>query len=42
MIILATEAPVIPAVAYSSFASKLISIGPELNQIHEKISSYEF
>ncbi|XP_065557591.1 uncharacterized protein LOC136025487 [Artemia franciscana] len=41
VIILPTEVPVIPAVAYSSFASKLVSIDSELKQIREKISSYD-
>ena len=40
VIILPTEVPVIPAVAYSSFASKLVSIDLELQQIC-KISSYD-
>ena len=41
VIILSTEVPVIPAVAYSSLASKLVSIDSELKQIREKISSYD-
>ena len=40
VIILPTKVPVIPAVAYSSFASKLVSIDSELKQIRGKISSY--
>ena len=41
VIILPTKVPVIPAVAYSSLASKLVSIDSELKQIREKISSYD-
>ena len=41
VIILPTEVPIIPAVAYSSSASKLISIDSELKQIREEISSYD-
>ena len=41
VIILPTEVLVIPAVAYSSFASKLVNIDSELKQTHEKISSYD-
>jgi len=42
VIILPTEVPVIPSVAYSSSASKLVSIDSELKQIREKILSYDF
>ena len=41
VIILPTRVPVIPAVAYSSFASKLLSIDSELKRIREKVSSYD-
>lgn len=41
VIILPTEVPVIPAVAYSSLASRLLNIDSELKQIREKIVSYD-
>jgi len=41
VIILPTEVLVIPPVAYSNFASKLVSIDSELKQIRKKISLYD-